>query len=206
MPSGTVKVFFEDKGFGFITPDGGGDDVFVHRKVAGADRTAYLEEGDAVDYEVEYNDRRGGQYAASSCTGFKTGGSGGRFGRKRGVPVSFVGATLSDQRLQGGGLDIHDLDWGFQPGNRPSRLGDEGMALFDAVAPTAALDYPPLIVEMYQKWNPDGRCGRLSRVHWASTTEASRPPVPQPEPVSRTPSRACTLTHARTSTCVRPKK
>ena len=29
------------------------------------------------------------------------------------------------------------------------------MASFDAVAPTAALDYPPLIVEMYQKWNPD---------------------------------------------------
>ena len=76
MPSGTVKVFYEDKGFGFITPDGVGDDVFVHRKVAGADRTAYLEEGDEVVYEVEFNDRRG-QYAASSCTGFKTRGSGG---------------------------------------------------------------------------------------------------------------------------------
>ena len=29
------------------------------------------------------------------------------------------------------------------------------MASFDAVAPTAALDYPALILEMYQKWNPD---------------------------------------------------
>ena len=59
MPLGTVKVFYEDKGFGFITPDGVGDDVFVHRKVVGADRTAYLEEGDEVDYEVEYDFGKG---------------------------------------------------------------------------------------------------------------------------------------------------
>ena len=59
MPSGTVKIFFEDKGFGFITPHDGGDDVFVHRKLAGADRTTYLEEGDDVDYEIEYNAHRG---------------------------------------------------------------------------------------------------------------------------------------------------
>ena len=113
MPSGTVKIFFEDKGFGFITPHDGGDDVFVHRKLAGADRTTYLEEGDDVDYEIEYNAHRG-QYAASSCTGFKTGGNGGRFDRKRGVPVSFVAATLSDQRLQGSGVDMHDLDLGLE--------------------------------------------------------------------------------------------
>ncbi|CAK0816140.1 unnamed protein product [Prorocentrum cordatum] len=77
MPKGTVKKFFEDKGFGFITPDDGGDDVFVHRKVNGDDRTAYLEEGDAVRYEVEWDDRKG-KYSASSCDGpWKTGGGGG---------------------------------------------------------------------------------------------------------------------------------
>merc|ERR1712217_582580 len=76
MPKGTVKKFFEDKGFGFITPLDGGDEVFVHRKVHGDDRSAYLSEGDEVEYEVEYDDRKG-KYAASSCTGFKTGGGGG---------------------------------------------------------------------------------------------------------------------------------
>merc|ERR1711924_164797 len=62
----------EDKGFGFITPDDGGEDVFVHRKCNGEDRTAYLESGAAVTYEVEWDDRKG-KYSASSCTPFRTG-------------------------------------------------------------------------------------------------------------------------------------
>ena len=77
MPTGVVKKFFQDKGFGFITPDDGSDDVFVHRFVSGDDRRAYLEEGDRVNYEVEWGDRKG-KYKASSCSGFKPGeGSGG---------------------------------------------------------------------------------------------------------------------------------
>jgi len=68
MPTGKVKKFFEDKGFGFITPDDGSDDVFVHRKVYGdgQDRTAYLEEGASVEYEQEWDDRKS-KYSASSC-------------------------------------------------------------------------------------------------------------------------------------------
>ncbi|CAK0865568.1 unnamed protein product [Prorocentrum cordatum] len=79
MPTGKVKKFFEDKGFGFITPDDGGEDVFLHRKVHGdgQDRTAYIEEGASVTYEVEWDDRKG-KYSASSCEGpWKTGGGGG---------------------------------------------------------------------------------------------------------------------------------
>merc|ERR1712151_156812 len=76
MPTGTIKKFFEDKGFGFITPDDGSEDVFVHRKVHGEDRSAYLEQGEKVTYEVEWDDRKQ-KYSASSCTGFKTGGGGG---------------------------------------------------------------------------------------------------------------------------------
>eukprot|EP00408_Alexandrium_pacificum_P013698 CAMPEP_0171232438 /NCGR_PEP_ID=MMETSP0790-20130122/40409_1 /TAXON_ID=2925 /ORGANISM="Alexandrium catenella, Strain OF101" /LENGTH=80 /DNA_ID=CAMNT_0011698675 /DNA_START=17 /DNA_END=256 /DNA_ORIENTATION=- len=78
MPTGVVKKFFEDKGFGFITPDDGGEDVFVHRKCHGDgnDRSAYLEDGDKVTYETEWDDRKQ-KYSAASCTGFKTGGGGG---------------------------------------------------------------------------------------------------------------------------------
>merc|ERR1712066_773365 len=79
MPTGVVKKFFPDKGFGFISPDDGSEDVFVHRKVNGEDRDAYLEEGDKVEFEKEWEDRKG-KWAASSCTGFKSGGGGGGWG------------------------------------------------------------------------------------------------------------------------------
>ena len=49
MSSGTVKFFNTEKGFGFITPDEGGKDVFVHKT---GTRT-HLNEGDKVTYEVE---------------------------------------------------------------------------------------------------------------------------------------------------------
>jgi len=53
MSTGTVKWFNESKGFGFITPDDGGKDVFVHFSGITGDGFKTLKEGQAVSYEVE---------------------------------------------------------------------------------------------------------------------------------------------------------
>ena len=49
MQKGKVKFFNTDKGFGFITPESGGKDVFVHANDTGG---AQLNEGDTVEFEV----------------------------------------------------------------------------------------------------------------------------------------------------------
>jgi len=49
MNNGTVKFFNNAKGFGFITPDDGSKDVFVHKN----DLDVEINEGDKVSYEVE---------------------------------------------------------------------------------------------------------------------------------------------------------
>ena len=49
MSNGTVKFFNRSKGFGFITPDEGGKDVFVHQN----ELTDEINEGDKVSFDVE---------------------------------------------------------------------------------------------------------------------------------------------------------
>ena len=53
MSSGTVKWFNEAKGYGFISPDNGGDDVFVHFNAIQSSGFKTLSEGQSVTYEVE---------------------------------------------------------------------------------------------------------------------------------------------------------
>ncbi len=52
MATGTVKWFNAEKGFGFITQDDGGPDVFVHFSAIQATGYKSLEENDRVEYEV----------------------------------------------------------------------------------------------------------------------------------------------------------
>lgn len=50
MPEGTVKWFNADKGYGFITPEGGGDDLFVHFSAIQMSGYKSLDEGQRVTY------------------------------------------------------------------------------------------------------------------------------------------------------------
>ncbi len=52
MTTGTVKWFNADKGFGFITPDDGGKDLFVHHSQIKTSGYATLAEGQKVEFEV----------------------------------------------------------------------------------------------------------------------------------------------------------
>lgn len=56
--SGTVKFFNADKGFGFITPEDGGKDIFVHISAVQASGLPGLSDGQKVSFETE-PDRRG---------------------------------------------------------------------------------------------------------------------------------------------------
>ncbi|MEM1384730.1 MAG: cold-shock protein [Pseudomonadota bacterium] len=53
MPTGTVKWFNTTKGFGFIQPDGGSKDVFVHISAVERAGLSSLDEGQKVNFELE---------------------------------------------------------------------------------------------------------------------------------------------------------
>src|ERR1700753_849094 len=102
MASGTVKWFNTAKGFGFIQPDDGGSDVFVHIPAVEQAGLRGLNEGDLVNFELE-QDRRSGKLSAGQLvvTGHgeapaRSGGGGG-FDRPRGGGGGF-------DRPRGGGF------------------------------------------------------------------------------------------------------
>jgi CspA family cold shock protein len=65
MQSGTVKIFNEQKGYGFIQPEGGDKDVFVHVTALQRAGITSLQEGQAVRFDTEV-DKRSGKTAVST--------------------------------------------------------------------------------------------------------------------------------------------
>lgn len=65
MATGTVKWFNGTKGFGFIQPDEGGADVFVHISAVERAGLRGLEEGQKITYELE-KDKRSGKMSAGN--------------------------------------------------------------------------------------------------------------------------------------------
>lgn len=106
MASGTVKWFNTAKGFGFIQPDDGGSDVFVHISAVEQAGLRGLNEGDLVNFELE-QDRRSGKLSAGQLVVTGQGaaparsGGGGGFDRPRGG--GFGGGGGGFDRPRGGG-------------------------------------------------------------------------------------------------------
>lgn len=65
MSTGTVKWFNTAKGFGFIQPDGGGKDAFVHISAVERAGLGHLVEGQKVEFEL-VTDRRSGKMSADN--------------------------------------------------------------------------------------------------------------------------------------------
>src|ERR1700758_4245312 len=69
MPTGTVKWFNGQKGFGFIAPDDRGNDVFVHISAVERAGFAGLAEGQKVSFEIKVDPKRGKSSAENLCVG-----------------------------------------------------------------------------------------------------------------------------------------
>jgi CspA family cold shock protein len=108
MSTGTVKWFNTAKGFGFIQPDDGGSDVFVHISAVEQAGLRGLNEGDQVQFEME-QDRRSGKLSAGQLvvTGqgaapSRGGGGGGGYDRPRGGGFGGGGGGGFDRPRSGG--------------------------------------------------------------------------------------------------------
>ena len=69
MPVGTVKFFNTDKGYGFISPDDGGKDVFVHITAVQRSGLPDLQEGSKISFEIQPDKRGRGPQAVELQVG-----------------------------------------------------------------------------------------------------------------------------------------
>jgi len=108
--SGTVKAWYEDKGFGFILPNHGGDDIFVHRSNLVDGSTLIL--GGPVTYELQWNPLKN-KYGAIQCRGAVP-GPGGMAMAGMGAPMGKGGGGMGP--MMGGGMGPMDGMGGMMGG------------------------------------------------------------------------------------------
>jgi CspA family cold shock protein len=112
MPQGTVKWFNEEKGFGFITPDDDGEDLFVHHTGIAGSGFKSLVEGASVSYEVAQG--RKGMQAVNVSEGSTDGPSSRGTEDSLQVPLEVEGAA----RILAEHFDPDDLYWAMVEAER----------------------------------------------------------------------------------------
>ena len=105
MPQGTVKWFNEEKGYGFITPDDGDADLFVHHSGIAGEGFKSLEEGESVSYEVTQG--RKGMQATNVSRGSNNGPDSRGTEDSLRVPLEVEGAA----RILAEHFEPDDLYW-----------------------------------------------------------------------------------------------
>jgi cold shock protein len=111
MPQGTVKWFDGEKGFGFISPDDGSEDVFVHHTGIAGTGFKSLEEGEKVTYEVTRG-RKGLQAANVSKGSAKPDARGAEVGLRVPLEVAGAGRVLAEH------FDPDELYWAMVDAHR----------------------------------------------------------------------------------------
>ncbi|CAE7949114.1 cspG, partial [Symbiodinium sp. KB8] len=122
MRTGRLQRFFAEKGFGFIQPDEGGDDIFAHsRQFTGGDPDM-LKEGERVRFEAEWDDKKNNNKAVTWCLenggpGYPQQGGGGFGGGGFGGPQNFGGQGFGGPQSFGGPMQGQYGPMGGQQNN-----------------------------------------------------------------------------------------
>jgi len=138
MATGTVKWFNTAKGFGFIQPDDGGSDVFVHISAVEQAGLRALNEGDQVQFELE-QDRRSGKLSAGQLVVTGAGAaparrpSAGGFGDRPPRAGGFGGGDRGGFGGGGGG--------GFGGGRQPGSIAGSGSGTVKWFNPTKGFGF-----------------------------------------------------------------